>query len=58
MTTAPRSKLWRNLEQLAQISGVGRRKLDAYGTDFLEVILGHEYDEQAPLHSAANTEMV
>jgi ATP-dependent DNA helicase RecQ len=48
----------RNLEQLAQISGVGRRKLDAYGADFLEVILGHEYDDQAPLHGADNTETV
>jgi len=48
----------RNLEQLAEISGVGRRKLDTYGADFLEVILGHEYDDQAPLRSDANTEMV
>jgi len=48
----------RNLEQLAEISGVGRRKLDAYGADFLEVILGHEYDDQAPLRSDGNTETV
>ena len=48
----------RNLEQLAGISGVGRRKLDAYGADFLEVILGHEYYDQAALHSEGNTEMV
>ncbi len=48
----------RNLEQLAEISGVGRRKLDAYGADFLEVILGHEYDDQSPLHSDGNTETV
>jgi ATP-dependent DNA helicase RecQ len=48
----------RNLEQLAQVSGVGGRKLDAYGADFIEVILSHEYDDQAPLYSGGNTETV
>ncbi len=35
----------RTLEQFAQISGVGRRKLDAYGGDFIEVIKNCEYDD-------------
>ncbi|MFP5344826.1 MAG: RQC domain-containing protein, partial [Gammaproteobacteria bacterium] len=33
------------LEQLAHISGVGERKLAAYGADFLEVIRAHPRDE-------------
>jgi len=47
----------RTLTQLAQISGVGQRKLDAYGADFLEVILSHEYQDQEPLPSDAGTEI-
>ena len=39
----------RTLDQLAQISGVGRRKLDAYGADFLEVIQTCEYEDREPL---------
>ena len=31
----------RTLEELAHISGVGERKLAAYGADFLRVILAH-----------------
>ncbi len=31
----------RTLDELAHISGVGKRKLAAYGEDFLEVILAH-----------------
>ncbi|RJQ46208.1 MAG: DNA helicase RecQ [Gammaproteobacteria bacterium] len=33
------------LEQLAHISGVGERKLAAYGADFLEVIRAHPRDD-------------
>jgi len=35
----------RTQEQFAQISGVGTRKLDAYGEDFIEVIKTYEYDD-------------
>ncbi|MEJ2566830.1 MAG: DNA helicase RecQ [Gammaproteobacteria bacterium] len=35
----------RTAEQLARLSGVGRRKLDAYGADFLEVIRTDEYED-------------
>jgi ATP-dependent DNA helicase RecQ len=34
------------LEQLSRISGVGERKLDAYGESFLDVILSHSPVEQ------------
>ena len=43
----------RTLEQLAHISGVGQRKLDAYGADFLEIIMAHEYDDDQQPHAAA-----
>jgi len=43
----------RTLEQFARISGVGQRKLDAYGEDFLEVIQANEYgDGEASLQRA------
>jgi ATP-dependent DNA helicase RecQ len=29
------------MDELAQISGVGARKLEAYGAEFLEVLLEH-----------------
>ena len=35
----------RSLEQFAQISGVGTRKLEAYGEDFIQVIKTYEYDD-------------
>jgi ATP-dependent DNA helicase RecQ len=47
----------RTLEQLAQVSGVGRRKLDAYGTDFLEMILSHEYQDEEPLSRDSSAEI-
>jgi ATP-dependent DNA helicase RecQ len=47
----------RTLGQLARVSGVGRRKLDAYGTDFLEVILSHEYQDEEPLPSDTSAEI-
>src|SRR3569832_1334039 len=34
----------RTIEQLSHVSGVGSRKLDAYGADFLEIILAHGED--------------
>src|SRR3569623_3715406 len=34
----------RTIEQLTHVSGGGSRKLDAYGADFLEVILAHGED--------------
>ncbi len=37
------------LAELAHISGVGERKLGAYGEDFLEVILAHPRDENPVL---------
>jgi ATP-dependent DNA helicase RecQ len=43
----------RTLDQLAHISGIGQRKLEAYGRDFLEVIMAHEYDEGRDPHAAA-----
>ena len=46
----------RTREQLAEISGVGRRKLEAYGADFLEVILDHEYEQPEPLVNNNATE--
>lgn len=36
------------LEQLGRISGIGERKLEAYGTSFLEVILEHGDDASSP----------
>jgi ATP-dependent DNA helicase RecQ len=36
----------RTLEQFAHISGVGSRKLDAYGERFIEVIKTYEYDDE------------
>jgi ATP-dependent DNA helicase RecQ len=48
----------RNLEQLAEISGVGRRTLDVDGVDFLEVILSHEYEDQDPPLSASSAEIL
>jgi len=33
------------IDQLAHITGVGSRKLDAYGEDFLEIILAHANDD-------------
>jgi ATP-dependent DNA helicase RecQ len=48
----------RTLEQLAQVSGVGRRKLDAYGADFLEVIRLHEYEDREPLAVDGSAETV
>ncbi|MCL5669055.1 MAG: DNA helicase RecQ [Gammaproteobacteria bacterium] len=42
------------LEQLAHISGVGERKLAAYGADFLQVILAHPRDEDNTENTANN----
>ncbi|MBI3546066.1 MAG: DNA helicase RecQ, partial [Gammaproteobacteria bacterium] len=37
----------RNLNEFAEISGVGERKLAAYGKEFLEIILAHTRQEAA-----------
>ncbi len=46
----------RSLAQLAEISGVGSRKLDAYGADFLDAILNHEFGTQQPLPGKSSAE--
>ena len=46
----------RNLEQMANISGVGERKLEAYGQQFLDVLL--EYADQAGVPTSAESDTV
>ena len=43
----------RTLPDLAQISGVGERKLEAYGEDFLDIIAAHMGDD--PAEPSTNT---
>jgi len=45
----------RTLEQFAQISGVGTRKLEAYGEDFIQVIKTYEYDDDENSSLAGRT---
>ena len=42
-----------NLSEFAAISGVGERKLDAYGEDFLDVIQAHANDTNEPVSDTA-----
>lgn len=42
-----------NLDDMAQVSGVGAHKLERYGADFLQVLLAGDSDAaKAPLHQA------
>jgi ATP-dependent DNA helicase RecQ len=46
----------RTLEELSHISGVGERKLAAYGQDFLEVLIAHTAETGESLASATQME--